>query len=1121
MAGNLTGAPRFDPSAPAQSLAPPGPNFTGAPRFEPTRTLATGEVTQQQAEELTAQSMADTDAADAAEAEHAAAARQAALESKHGAFSSGATSFFRGGLDALLTGGAGVGLTLETAGALTGAKGLEKFGRDMGRAATGKSAMEALAFVFGGGDYAATDYADASSRVLAEQQEARPTLTTISRMAGLAATGLGIGGAAGGHTAAKTALGINMLEGGAAGAQTAYDEAAPLVDVLKSAAVGAAIGGAVTGAVEGIAYGLKRAPDLSKVFGKVQESAEKLALKSVVGPDAQLWNQIAKDPARRARIAETVLPIMNNGDEAIAEAVAAQSAKLGADEITLAKQITEAVDDVGPGAMSEIQDVISKRLAAQTGDNVAIGRAIEKQVAPFRESLAITQLDDFGKPVVVGYRNPTLAELTTLRQELRPSLKMGRQVGDALGEAHRELFATVARNADAAAEAMGPTIAKGWRATAQAADDMALLSGALERKAIGETMGAAAHGGMSAGAIIGAVTASNPIGMLTHAVGGALIHKAVEKYGTKAIATLAGRFAKMGTRVSLRAAGGREMQEVLSSMAQAKRFATELSEAAGSNPVARQEAEELARTIAAQQIAKRAGPIDLDAWHQKPLTPMQKVFYRGALLDKVSEDVAEVAERTAALHPGIPEALDPARLAKLTRDADGPAAIGGLQGKVREIASSVPPTPTGEAAAVALRKAALDVERADVAGAMAKAHELAGWLDQSAAIAQDVPTQDFVKGAAKAIRGQLTGQEFGEAGRLYQAIATGGNTLDGLRNAAKLREALVGLDGHGTLPATIQRAQDEIAAAYEASAKLAGTPRPKTLGKDFEAGERILHAAEEALTLDGKAMHHVFETAQHVGIHEAAHPHAEAGEMTVADAVDGELDHVVPILRGAAGLSPRVYRPGAAAAAAALPLTVEEGRERYREQMKKLTGAATSMATLEDGQHPLISNGANDAIGMLLRDIPKPPSGPLGPAGPDALSADDLRLSNAMFEATVDPGSVFRDLASGYIDPDKASYAWKQYPGYQRACQAGIVDMISNDLTQEEREQLPENLLTQLDATFGFGGRLQETSDPMFAARMSEIFHAEQQKRPAPPQGGMLKLPGADPTFTQRISGAA
>ena len=68
---------------------------------------------------------------------------------------------------------------------------------------------------------------------------------------------------------------------------------------------------------------------------------------------------------------------------------------------------------------------------------------------------------------------------------------------------------------------------------------------------------------------------------------------------------------------------------------------------------------------------------------------------------------------------------------------------------------------------------------------------------------------------------------------------------------------------------------------------------------------------------------------------------------------------------------------------------------------------------------------------------------------------------------------------------------------------------------------LPENLLTQLDQAFGFGGTLQETSDRFFAARMSEVYRTPQEKRPPPQPNGVLKLVGADPSFTARIAGNA
>lgn len=1090
------GIPRF---APNQAAAPSGDATAfGIPKFNPPAPA------QQAVPEVPQDAVVEAHAAQ----EQAQAERQAALAEQHGGWETAATNFFRGGLDALLSPGAAAGLTLETAGEVLGNKALHDFGRDLGTASSGKSAMEALAFVLGGGGKEGAELADTSNQVLREQEEARPLLSTMSRMAGMAATGIGIGGVAGGKTAAATLIGMNAAEGAGAGAQAAYEESAPLRDVLASAAVGALIGGGATAAVEGLAYGVRKAaPELAKVFGKVQKAADKASLASVVGEDAAVWNQVAKDPERMARMAEMARTVKSE-HEAVS-AIEAGAARYAAEEQALAKGLDEAFPQGAPVSMLQDADaLIAQKLErATTGEARAAAQSLKNTIEPFQERLAIKQADAFGKEVTIGYRNPSYSDLVQLRADLRG-------IG-APGVAKKELVDLLTDGINGAAEQAGPRAAKLWRETMQSADDAHLILGALNRGAVKEASGAgkAFHTG-TVTTLISALASGHPIAALAHGLVAGVGHAALEKVGAQAFSKLANKFASMTARVPLRAAGGPEMQEVLSMLAKTKQFASEMAESAGANPVARQEAEELARNVASKQIEKAAGQFSVENWFTREPTALQKVFYRGQLLDKISEDVASTAARTTALHPSIPETLDVSRLSRITRDAT-PESIGMLQSTMQQIASSTPRTPSGEMAGVAARQAINDLDRANPAMAMAKGNATANYLDELARSAQDEGTQQFAATAAKSVREALASDAFGEAGKAYQAILNAPD-LGKMSDAVSVREALRGLQEPGALSSSLRNAQNKVSAAYDALSKLTGEAAPKGLAKGFEASQAMLEAAEKAVTIDGKPMRAVLDAAQRPM---SAATGKTISETTVSDAVDGELDHLTPVLRDAAtGGSPRLYRPmSGAAAAAALPLTVEEEREQYDKRLKQLTGASTNPAGAE-GQHPMIAAEAGNKISQLLTDIPKPPSGPLGSEGPQAMSADDLRLANAMWEATMEPGSVIRDLASGYVDPDKAAYAWKQYPGYQRAAQAGILDVLSHDLTQEERNMLPENLLTQLDATFGFGGRLQETSDPFFAARMSEMYRTPPEKRAPPQPNGVLKLPGSDPTFTERIA---
>jgi hypothetical protein len=79
---------------------------------------------------------------------------------------------------------------------------------------------------------------------------------------------------------------------------------------------------------------------------------------------------------------------------------------------------------------------------------------------------------------------------------------------------------------------------------------------------------------------------------------------------------------------------------------------------------------------------------------------------------------------------------------------------------------------------------------------------------------------------------------------------------------------------------------------------------------------------------------------------------------------------------------------------------------------------------------------------------------------------------------------------------------------------------MHEQMDDEERAAMPDSLVTQLDNLFGMEGALAPTVSSDFAQRISQAGQAEQeQKRPPPSGGTQLKLPGAQASFTQRLSG--
>ena len=530
---------------------------------------------QAEAQQFQAQ-QAEAEAQEEAGAEVKSAETEA-LRAKHGILPAASGAFLRGALDALLAPAAGVAAEIETAGAALGNKTLEDFGRSYGRAATGKSAMEALAFAMGGGGKEGAEYADISNRLLREQHEARPTLTTVSRLAGAAGVGLGLGGAASGHTAASTMIGLNVLEGASMGAQTAYDEAAPLRDVLTSAAIGGLIGGAATGAVEGVMHGAKHLPDMSKVFGSVQRKADELTIAAVTGRDAKVLNQIIDDPARVARVAARTRDLVGETDPAkMIQKVEARAAEAMASEATMAKAFDEGLSGA-PGVMGKVDDLIGSYKRSGVGDVAAVGDALEKSVAKFRQKLVSQVADDTfetagGMPIMrTVQRDPTFSELAQFRRDLNPTAKVAGDVTNPVADAHRSLLKLVSGELDTAAAARGPTIARVWKDVAQTADDFQIVSQAIERDIIKQAKAPLVTGGdIQSGltaALISAATAANPIAAIGWGIAGAAGRGVINKIGGAAASKLMNSFARMGTRVSIRQAGGREMAEVMTALA--------------------------------------------------------------------------------------------------------------------------------------------------------------------------------------------------------------------------------------------------------------------------------------------------------------------------------------------------------------------------------------------------------------------------------------------------------------------------------------------------------------------------------------------------------------------------
>ena len=82
----------------------------------------------------------------------------------------------------------------------------------------------------------------------------------------------------------------------------------------------------------------------------------------------------------------------------------------------------------------------------------------------------------------------------------------------------------------------------------------------------------------------------------------------------------------------------------------------------------------------------------------------------------------------------------------------------------------------------------------------------------------------------------------------------------------------------------------------------------------------------------------------------------------------------------------------------------------------------------------------------------------------------------------------------------------------------GLMDILYEQMGEEGRAGMPEQMLTQLDLLFGMNGALQPTISPGFVASIDQISQqmAKQQK---PPGRKPLELPTSEPTAVQRIAG--
>jgi hypothetical protein len=708
-------------------------------------------------------------------------------------------------------------------------------------------------------------------------------------------------------------------------------------------------------------------------------------------------------------------------------------------------------------------------------------------------------------------------------------------------------------------------VAIGGLAAGHAGLGTATAAAAYEGGSLGAQAGYAKNASLrdiATSALIGAAVS----GGLTYGIGkGAQVLKARNQRAAdlrEALGSADDAAARAG--VTVEEVGGREAQSVTFELKKAREAALKAADDV-KNPTMREQALAAATEEQAALLGKKVGEFDAPNWFNKPPTALQKVFKRSEILDKVADDTVAAVAKVAEHRPSLDVGLDVARLARLTKNtADAPAAIGAIQTRVGQLMAQLPKSAEGDVLRFTLRDASSRLMKADLPNAMKDAHELVRALGKASLSASDEATRSFAERAATSLADDMAGEAFGDAGKLYgQLLAGPSKGFTSIGNRELMREALRTMQSRGQLPDLVRAEATAIGLANDAAAKLTGAaPKAKAIADELRAAEALMAKAEAAVTLDGGPAGRVFDWFKDkasdkvsgvigtaVGGAIGGLPGAMAGNM-VANAVKPKIGVVLQLLKtvGKKELPHTVkhvakdtfvektrhaafdsYLGGHGPKHATL--TQKEKHEQYAEREERLQEFASStehegladgvqaIDRLAPGLGGLASADAQEKLANLSRDLIRPQPNIRGKSH-EVLSNEDLRKNNAMWEATVDPLSVYEDLASGALDYDKLNYTWKQYPGLLEASQMALVDIVHSHLDDDERANVPEHILSQIDLAFQMQGGLTKSLDRGFSKRMDMAGQqiAQQQQQKPQPQG-QLNLPGAKPTPVQRIAG--
>ncbi len=1086
----------------------------------------------------------------------AAQEEQARLEAEHGRIATIGAQTARGVLDAALAIPALAGAGIESAGELSGIDTLRDFGRAVGQASTGKNALSsfgaAQSAIFGGSK---SEGYQSVERDIDAQTQAWPLLSTVSRGAGMVAGAAATGGLSGASELTSTGAraAVAGAEGAGAGAQQQYEQNAPLRDVLTSAVIGGAFAAGTAGA---LSTGQKwlASRGAREAFGDAAGGRAIKALGARASEVAKLRSGgLTGEEAARA-IGNDVLDFKLANGESVFPDTLRKAATMGKEE--LADRVTQGAAEVGEklGTLRQAAAAYTESKAPELLPSVddLSGRIVDDVIKPLEASnltkgkagVIYDVIGDLSNTAQDG--KVTLSQLLKTREILsekiwpkNPGGGLTRLAPDALEDLVKTrgiIDETINDTIESASKHMGGETLAGYQALKKTASSL-IQARQIVNPSLARDLGNRAFSlsDMLAGsAEFAGEVAGSEGGALLGGVKGlavAAAHKYIRQQGSTIAAVglrklaqgapeLAEAIAPVG--ISVAAAGGREAQSVINIFSRSRAAVADAVEGAGPNPDMRAVAQRDASEEQARALHEAAGEFHPASIFEQTPTPIQKVVFRGPILDHVSQDIAAGVQSAMQLTPDSDMVLDPARLGRITADANGQAAIGRLQSRVQDILKNAPPTLFGDQIQALAGQSRRELASADVPRSVELAHDLANGLRSFASHAQDDVTRDFAFRQADGLHDDLTSEDMGTFGQLYAKAFPGvQESFSALADQSNVREMLRTAKARGALPGAVKDFADSVGAAQAARSQLTGEKPDANATEQLSALEKRAARAEAAVTLDGGPIGRILD-------HFEGGPSlpAQGLDTLVTRQVSEHIERLIPHLKsgGDARALAEERKPPP-------PLleTPEAQQAKYKERIAQLSQSVSDpMAgrlTESLYGHPsippdvamLVGADAQQRAAQLLQDMPKPQQSIRGKAF-ESLSSDDVRRGNAMWEATMKPMSLFDDFRRGAIDYDKVQYAWKQYPGLQQAAQAGILDALSGHLNDKERERIPDSMLTQCDYLLGFGGKLQGSLDPGFSSRMSAIYQQQQQQAP-PQQGAPLNLPGAQPTFTEKMMG--